>query len=217
MKGFFNWFVKITAYPIQKLVFRTKIYYEDKKIQSRKIKGAAMVVSNHTSVYDYAVELFVFFSKTVNYQMAEVLFEKKPLGSFLKALGGIKVDRNAFDFGFIEKSKEILDNGGAVGVFPESRIPKEGEERPLEFKPSAAYLALYASVPIIPVYTNGEYFGKKRARVIIGKPFMTSDYYDEEKTEKENMENISASLKRRIIELGRLLDEKRKGKRKEKA
>ena len=199
MKGFFNWFVKITAYPIQKLVFRTKIYYEDKKIQSRKIKGAAMVVSNHTSVYDYAVELFVFFSKTVNYQMAEVLFEKKPLGSFLKALGGIKVDRNAFDFGFIEKSKEILDKGGAVGVFPESRIPKEGEERPLEFKPSAAYLALYASVPII------------------GKPFMTNDYYDEGKTEKENMENISASLRRRIIELGRLLDEKRKGKRKEKA
>ena len=175
-----------------------------------------MVVSNHTSVYDYAVELFVFFSKTVNYQMAEVLFDKKPLGAFLKALGGIKVDRNAFDFGFIEKSKEILDQGGAVGVFPESRIPKEGEERPLEFKPGAAYLALYASVPIIPVYTNGEYFGKKRARVIIGKPFMASDYYDEEKTEKENLENISALLRRRIIELGRLLDEKRNGKGKEK-
>ncbi len=213
MKAFFNWFVKITAYPVQKLVFRTKIYYEDKKVQSRKIKGPAMVVSNHTSVYDYAVELFVFFSRTVNYQMAEVLFEKKPLGSFLKALGGIKVDRQAFDFGFIEKSKEILDKGGVVGVFPESRIPKEGEQRPLEFKPSAAYLALYASVPVVPVYTDGEYFGKKRARVIIGKPFVASDYLDETKTQKENIAFISEKLRERIIQLGVLLDEKRKEKR----
>ena len=46
---------------------------------------------------------------------------------------------------------------------------------------------------------------------------MASDYYDEEKTEKENLENISALLRRRIIELGRLLDEKRNGKGKEKA
>lgn len=213
MKSFFNWFVKITAYPVQKLVFRTKIYYEDKKIQSRKINGPAMVVSNHTSVYDYAVELFVFFSRTVNYQMAEVLFEKKPLGSFLKALGGIKVDRQSFDFGFIEKSKEILDKGGVVGVFPESRIPKEGEQRPLEFKSGAAYLALYASVPVVPVYTDGEYFGKKRARVIIGKPFVASDYLDETKTQKENIAFISEKLRERIIQLGALLDEKRKEKR----
>lgn len=213
MKSFFNWFVKITAYPVQKLVFRTKIYYEDKNVQSRKIKGPAMVVSNHTSVYDYAVELFVFFSRTVNYQMAEVLFEKKPLGSFLKALGGIKVDRQSFDFGFIEKSKEILDKGGVVGVFPESRIPKEGEQRPLEFKPSAAYLALYASVPVVPVYTDGEYFGKKRARVIIGKPFVASDYLDETKTQKENIAFISEKLRERIMQLGALLDEKRKENR----
>ncbi len=212
MKSFFNWFVKLTGYPLQKLVFRTKVYYEDKSVQSRRIKQSALIVSNHTSVYDYAVELFVFFSKTVNYQMAELLFDKKPLGSLLKALGGIKVDRNAFDFGFIEKSKEILDKGGAVGVFPESRIPKEGEERPLEFKPSAVYLALYADVPIIPVYTNGEYFKSKRTRVIIGKPFMASEYMDETKSQKENIASISEKLRERIIQLGALLDEKRKRK-----
>ena len=46
---FFNWFVKITAYPVQKLIFRTKVYYQDKNVQSRHIKGAAIVISNHTS------------------------------------------------------------------------------------------------------------------------------------------------------------------------
>lgn len=214
MKNFFNWFVKISGYPLQKLVFRTKVYYEDKSVQSRRIKGSAIVVSNHTSVFDYAVELFVFFSRTVNYQMAEVLFEKKVLRHLLRALGGIRVDRNSFDFGFVEKSKEILDKGGVVGIFPESRIPKEGEETPLEFKPSAVYLALYADVPIIPVYTDGKYFGIKRARVIIGKPFYASAYIDEEKSQKENIAFVNEKLREKIIQLGDLLHEKERERHK---
>ena len=62
---FFNGFVKATGWPAYKIAFRTKIYYEDKSVQSRRIKGAAMVVSNHTSVFDYAVLLFVFFTRTL--------------------------------------------------------------------------------------------------------------------------------------------------------
>lgn len=208
MKSFFNWFVKITAWPIQKVIFRTKIYYQNKKIQARKIKGSAIVISNHTSVYDYAVLLFVFFSRTVRYQMAEVLFKKKWLGPFLKALGGIKVDRKSFNFGFIEESKAILDKGGVVGVFPESRIPLEGEEVPLPFKPSAVYLALYADVPIIPVYTNGQYFHGKKAKVVIGKPIMVKDLYDEQKSEKSNLESISNYVREKVIELKGYINEK---------
>ena len=98
---FFNWFVKITAYPVQKLIFRTKVYYQDKNVQSRHIKGAAIVISNHTSVFDYAVYLFVFFTRTLRVQMAEVLFDKKPLGLFLKMLGGIYVNRDVHNFDFI--------------------------------------------------------------------------------------------------------------------
>lgn len=61
MIRFFNTFTKITAYPVQKACFNTKILYEDKSVQNRRIKGPAIVVSNHTSVYDYAVLLFCFF------------------------------------------------------------------------------------------------------------------------------------------------------------
>ena len=135
---FWNAFVKITAYPVQKAVFRTKVCYEDKRAQSRRIKGSAVIVSNHTSVWDYGVYLFVFFFRTLRCQMAEVLFNKKPLGLFLKMMGGIRVDRDARDFSFVAKSQEILEKGGVVEIFPESRLPLKGEERPLPFKPSAA-------------------------------------------------------------------------------
>ena len=121
-----NAFVKITAYPVQLPVFRTKVYYEDKKVQSRRIRGAAILISNHTSVWDYAVWLFVFFFRTLRAQMAEVLFEKKPLGLFLKMMGGVRVDRNSFDFGFVSRSQAILEKGGVVEIFPESRLPLKG-------------------------------------------------------------------------------------------
>ena len=211
MIRFFNGFVKVTGYLIQKIIFRTKIYYEDKNVQSRKIKGPAIIISNHTSVYDYAVFLFVFPFRTLRYQMAEVLYKKKMLGLFLKCMGGIYVNRDTHDFSFIYKSEEVLSKGGVVGVFPESRIPKPEEERPLPFKVSAAYLALSSNVPVIPVYTDGVYFKKNRARVIIGTPLLAKDYADQELNDKQNLERVTEILRSRIIELGKELDE-RKGK-----
>ena len=35
----FNWFVKITGWLPYKILVRPKIYYEDKSVQSRKIKA----------------------------------------------------------------------------------------------------------------------------------------------------------------------------------
>ncbi|MCR5653281.1 MAG: 1-acyl-sn-glycerol-3-phosphate acyltransferase [Ruminococcus sp.] len=208
----FNAFVKITAWPVQFLIFRTKVYYEDKSVQSRRIKGKAVIISNHTSVFDYAVYLFVFFFRTLRVQMAEVLFDKKPLGLFLKAMGGIYVNRDAKNFGFVSKSIDILDKGGVVGIFPESRLPLKGEKRPLEFKTSAAYIALLANSPVIPVFTNGLYFSKKRARVIVGKPIDLNDFVDGSLSEKENLSSATKALRDKIIELERLLNEKQSDK-----
>ena len=207
---FWNAFVKITAYPVQKAVFRTKVCYEDKRAQSRRIKGSAVIVSNHTSVWDYGVYLFVFFFRTLRCQMAEVLFNKKPLGLFLKMMGGIRVDRDARDCSFVAKSQEILEKGGVVEIFPESRLPLKGEERPLPFKPSAAYIALLSGAPIIPVFSNGAYFTKKRARVIIGKPMYARELYDDSLSEKENLAAISEAMREKIISLEKMLYEQAK-------
>ena len=207
---FFNGFVKVTGWPAYKIAFRPKVYYEDKSVQGSHIKGAAMVVSNHTSVFDYALLLFVFFTRTLRVQMAEVLFQKQPLGLFLKLMGGVRVDRNTFDFGFVSKSQRILEKGGVVEIFPESRLPLKGEERPLPFKPSAAYLGLLSGAPMIPVYTNGKYFSRERARVVIGTPVYARELADERLSEKENLERISQLLREKIIGLEKLCHERSK-------
>lgn len=201
MNKFIIAFTKITAYPVQFFCFRTKVYYEERKVQGKKIKGPAIIMSNHTSVFDFAVFLFVFFGRTLRYQMAEVLFKKRFLGWFLKCLGGLRVDREKYNFSFVEQSEEVLRKGGVVGIFPESRLPRKGEERPLPFKASAAFIALKSGAPIIPVYTNGKYFGKERARVIIGKPLYAGDYVDESLSEKENIRKISSIIRDKVVEL----------------
>ena len=208
MITFFNYFVKITGWLPAMIILRTRILYEDKTKQSRKIKGAAILVSNHTSVYDFALYLFVFFFRTLRYQMAEVLYKKKLLALFLRCMGGIFVNRNNNDLSFIDKSKRLLAKGKVVGVFPESRLPKEGETRPLPFKSSVVKLALESGAPIIPLYTYGNYFTKSRAKVVIGTKFDARSYYDVSKTEKENIEFITTLLRDRIIKLGKEYEEK---------
>ena len=202
---FCNWFTKITAWPAQKLLLRIKVHYEDKSVQSRSIKGSAIIVSNHNALFDYAAYLFVFFTRTLRFQMAEVLFRKKVLGPYLKGMGGIRVDRDALRMGFMSDCLHILEDGGVVGVFPEGRIPKANEARPLPFKPGAAYLALASGAKIIPVYSNGSYFRKRRTRVIIGTPFYAEDFTDSSLSDKENIERVNAAMRQKIIELEKML------------
>ncbi len=205
----FNGFVKVTGVLLWWILFRPKVYYMDKKVQGRHIKGSAVIMSNHTSVFDYALFLGIFLTRTLRYQMAEVLFRKKFLGWFLRSMGGIYVNRDTYNFSFVDESVDIINKGGVVGIFPESRLPRKGEEAPLPFKPSGSLVALRSGAPIIPVYTDGVYFSSKRARLIIGTPVYAKDFYDESLSEKDNVKLISKELRNIIVELKNELERRK--------
>jgi 1-acyl-sn-glycerol-3-phosphate acyltransferase len=205
----FHWFVKLTAWIPQLIGFRIKVYYEDKSVQSKKIRGAAIIASNHNTVMDVAVMMFVFWRRTLRFFAAELMFEKNFFMTLiLRMLGAIRVDRNSHDFLFLEKSARLLERGRVVEIYPESRLPRADEERPLEFKPSAVYLALETGAPIIPVYNARKSFADKPTRVMIGKPIYARELIDASLDEKQNIENITQILRGKIIELGKKLEEK---------
>ena len=202
-----NWFVKITGYPFHLFLFRTKVYYEDKSVQDRRIKGKAIVVCNHNNLFDVAILLFVFWRRTLRCAVAELMYKKNVFMTFvLKMLGSVKVDRDSHDFSFLTKLKKILDKGGVVEIYPESRLPQPGDVLPLEFKPSYVYLALESGAPIIPIYSNAKIFSKERERVIIGKPIYVDDLYDSNLSEKENINKINTYVRSKVIELGKELE-----------
>lgn len=203
----FQWLVKLTGWIPQLIALRLRVFYEDKSAQSKKIRGGAIIVSNHNAVLDVAVMMYVFWRRTLRCVVAEIMYEKNVfMTAFLRLLGAVRVDRNDHDFAFIDKCARILDRGGVVEIYPESRLPREGEERPLEFKPSAVYLALESGAPIIPVYNARRGFGDRHGDVIIGKPIYVRELYDESLDEKANIENITRILRGKIIGLKETLD-----------
>lgn len=205
--AFMNYFTKFTGWLPEQMILRPKVLFENKKVQRRRIRGAAIIISDHHSVYDYLAYMFVFFWRTLRFQMAEVLFKKKGLGRFLRALGGIYVDRDSHDFTCLTKSEAILRRGGVVGVFPEGRIPTEEEARPLPFKSGAAYLAYATGVQVIPAVTNGCYFTKHRTVVLVGTPIDPKEYIDDSLSEKENVRRLTAVFEEKIRSLEKQLNE----------
>jgi len=197
----FNWFVKLTGFLPQLMVFRTRVHYEDPAVQKRHIKGPAIVISNHTDVMDYAMLIFLFITRTLRCQAAALQFERPFMRIFLKLLGAIRVDRTFEDMSCVAKSESILRKGGIVAVFPEGRLPRPEEKPPLPFRHGAAYLALHAGVPIIPVYTDGRYFSPARANVVVGKPINVREMYDDSKSERENLQAISEILQQKVYAL----------------
>ena len=176
-------------------------------VQDRRIKGKAIIVSNHNYLMDFAVLMFVFWRRTLRCAVAELMYHKNFVMTFLlHFLGCVKVERDSHDFSFLTDLKKILDKGGVVEIYPEARLPKKGEERPLEFKPSYVYLALESGAPIIPIYNNAKTFSKERERVIIGKPIPIEELYDASLSEKENIDKINTYVRSKIIELAKELE-----------
>lgn len=193
-----NSFIKLTGWIAYALYFRAKVYYEDRKVQGRRIKGKAIVISNHHAVIDFALMMYLFPFRVLRCQVAEILYQKNIFMTFLlKILGCIKVDRYSHDFSFMEKTAKILRRKGVVQVFPEARIPLRNEQKPLPFKVSVVSTALETDTKIIPVYNDGR--RKGRCRVIIGKPVNVRDWYDEKKTEKENLAIITDKLREKVV------------------
>lgn len=209
MNRFVCWFVKITGWLPFILLSRPKFYYEDDDKSLRKIKGSAIIVPDHHSVWDYATMMYAFPRRNIRCVVAELMFEKnKFMNWLLKRLGCFKVDRRSNDFAFVQQAREHLARNGVVEIFPESRIPREGEPKPLPFKESAAHIAMGSHAPVYLVVSNGQYFSPDRLRVLIHKPIYVEAFCDPALSDKENIKRITAELRTGIARQQKLLQDR---------
>ncbi len=202
----FSGFVRLTGAVPALLFFKPRVRLENERAR-RRLPKHCILVSNHTSLMDFVLYLLVFPFRTVRFLMAEVLFNKGPLfATFLKLLGGIRVNRDTFDFEFVSDALAVLDRGGTLGVFPQGRLPVGG--KPFPFTVSTAFIALQTDAPIIPVYTDGRYGIHKRAGVVIGEPIYLHEHTTEGLSDDEQLQALTAMLERRIYALASHLDTK---------
>ena len=140
--------IKNFSLIIFKLIFGLKI------IGSKNIPktGPFVIVANHSSLLDGFV-LVSFVKPKITFMSAAYLFKMNFYGYILRGVGAIPVQGKGSDIKFIKKAIKVLQTGGVLGIFPEGRIVNEKDG--FSAKAGAAYLAVKAEVPIIPMAIKG--------------------------------------------------------------
>lgn len=201
IREFFRYLALIPGWLYHWIFFTTKTYYEDKSVQGKRVKGGALVISNHRHVYDYFVNIFVFFPLRKLYVvMKSDIFRKSAFCRWgLKCFGAIPADRDQRGMRFMDDSIRLLHKGKLVQIFPEGYNAPTKDMLP--FKTSYILIAQRADVPIVPIITDANYGLFRRTHIIIGKPICLSDYCEHANPSRQEIEYLNFIVRERCMSL----------------
>jgi len=188
MKGNKNLYkiLKLIIKPLLKILYRPKA----KGTENIPKEGSIIFVGNHKHAFDPVV-VMTHTERIVHYMAKESIF-KGLHGKLLEAIGMIKVYRTKSNPMAVVEATKILEQGGAIGIFPEGTRNKTQEEL-LKFRQGAVAIAQKANSNIIPFAIKGEYkLFRKGLTIEFGKPV------DVSKLEKEEANNF---IRNRVLEL----------------
>ncbi len=160
--------------PFVKLYFKLKFHPTVYGKENIPNEGPIIVCGNHRHVHDQ-YNVMIVTDRVIHYMAKDEYFKEKNAW-FYKMAGCIPVDRTIHDENAKSKAMEILEQGGALGIFPEGTrnktIGTKDEVVMLPFKFGAVSLAQKTGALIVPFGTTGEYTGRKgKLTTRIGKPF----------------------------------------------
>ncbi len=125
-------------------------------IQKARINKPAIVLSNHTSFYDFIYTTAALYPHRVSYLAASKMFYDPVLGPFLKLARAIPKSLFQPDPVATLKAFKILKKGGVVSVFPEGQISPYGKSLTPAF--SIAKFLRKAKVDVYTTIHHNAYF-----------------------------------------------------------
>jgi len=138
--------------------------------------GGGLICANHQSMFDPPL-VGLTCQRRMNYLARDTLFPVPVLGSLIRFLDAIPIDREGVGLSGIKETLRRLKAGELVLIFPEGTRTSDGEVKPL--KPGFISLARRGNVPLVPVGLDGAFqawprtskFPRlRRLAVVIGKP-----------------------------------------------
>ena len=134
-------------------------------------QGAVILAGNHKSNLD-CIAIASCTLRCVHYMAKDELF-KGAFKYFFRAVGAIPVNRRTHDAESLSAAGKILQNGGAVGIFPEGKFNKTNETV-LPFKPGTARMAIRSGAQLVPFTISGKYrIVGRRVRIDFYPPIET--------------------------------------------
>lgn len=140
--------VKLVAFALMRLLFRL----ETRDPGRVPAAGPALLVSNHSSVLDPPLIASASRRRLAFLAKAE-LFRIPVFGALLRRLGARPLRRADSDPAAMRAALRVLEEGGALLVFPEGTRGPEGVLRPA--RAGAGMLAVVSGAPVVPVYVSG--------------------------------------------------------------
>jgi 1-acyl-sn-glycerol-3-phosphate acyltransferase len=114
--------------------------------------GGFVLAPSHRSMMDIPLSAIVT-KRRIRFMGKVSLFRIPVLGTLFTWLGGFPVARDGTDRKAVRDSVAMLEGGEVLCVFPEGTRQNGPKIQPLQ--PGAAYLALRAGVPILPIGMAG--------------------------------------------------------------
>lgn len=197
-------FGRATLGRIVPLPFRTRI------IGAERIPaGGALLAGNHLSYLDPML-LWCMSPRSVHFMAKRELFEKGFTAWLLPRICAFPVNRGEPDRSAIVTATELLRTGELVGVFPEGSRREVGDADGMgEARGGAAFIALRAGVPIVPIgfvgtdraMPRGAMFPRfVRVTIYVGEPIDPAGIAPD----ADRKERVAAVTRRIMDEIGRL-------------
>lgn len=186
-------FFRATLGLVFKFWYRPKVYGKENIPK----EGSILITANHKHVMDQCA-IIISTKRVIHYMAKKEYFDGKHAW-FFRISGCISVDRSIHDDNAKSQALDVLNDGGAIGLFPEGTRNKT-DAFLLPFKFGAVSMAKKTDSYLVPVGISGDYkFRTKNLRYYIGKPFKVGDMTLEEANEKLAKE-IGALMKKGMNE-----------------
>jgi 1-acyl-sn-glycerol-3-phosphate acyltransferase len=147
--------------------------------------GGFIAVPNHTTEIDPLVFGHMLYSqKRMPHFLAKAgLFKVPVLAAVLRNTKQVPVERSSSGANrALQIAKEVVDEGGAIIIYPEGTLTRDPELWPMKGHTGAARMALESGIPVVPMAHWGAHevfpryakrlnvFPRKTSRVLVGAP-----------------------------------------------
>jgi len=133
-----------------------RVFYEIdiKGLEHVPQHGPIIFAANHINYFD-APLLLAFLPRHVHFISVSTAFKVPVWASLLRLFGTIPIEKDKAAAETIKASIAVLNDGHALGIFPEGTFTTDGHAVPA--KKGTAHIAVKAGAPIIPVSITGAF------------------------------------------------------------
>ncbi|WP_427171221.1 lysophospholipid acyltransferase family protein [Arthrobacter sp. 92] len=153
--------------------------------------GGFIAVPNHcTEIDPLVVGHMLYNQKRMPHFLAKgSLFKVPVLGAVLRNTKQVPVERSTAGANrSLQIAKEVVDEGGAIIIYPEGTLTRDPQLWPMRGHTGAARMALESGIPVVPIAHWGAHevfpryakrfhvFPRHTSRVLVGDPIDLSDF-----------------------------------------